>query len=186
MKKPLIVSLLCLLLSSSLAAQTSSTVTESIRIETLRTNDSSNRPLPLAGHWNMGVMKDGFNPEYQMRMLERGHHLLPWFQFPEINISPEDPRWMSYYEAAIKRAARLRLPITLVGTQWESVLTSADEYFKLPPERNPNVVTAHGTVKREVSPFGPGDVWREAGMKWTASRMMKKLQEWYPDPPLIL
>ncbi|MEO6725247.1 MAG: hypothetical protein ABIP14_08085 [Blastocatellia bacterium] len=186
MKKPLIVSLLCLLLSSSLAAQTSSTVAESIRVEALRTNDSSNRPLPLVGHWNMGVMKDGFNPEYQMRMLEHGHHLLPWFQFPEVNISPEDPRWMSYYEAAIKRAAQLRLPISLVGTQWESVLTSAGEYFNLPPERNPNVVTANGAVKREVSPFGPVDVWREAGTKWTASQMMKKLQEWYPDPPLIL
>ncbi|HHW08528.1 MAG TPA: hypothetical protein GXX29_00985 [Firmicutes bacterium] len=33
-----------------------------------------------------------------------------------------------------------------------------------------------------VSPFGPVELWREVGKKWTSGRM----QEWYPDPPLIL
>lgn len=186
MKKQLAAPLLCLLMTATLSAQIPSAVVESIRAEALRVDDGRDRPLPLIGHWNMGVMKDGFDPAYQTRLLERGHHLLPWFQFPEINISPDDPRWLGYYEAAIKQAARLKLPISLVGTQWDILLTSSDEYFKLPPERNPNVAEANGTVRRQISPFGPVDVWREVGAKWTTSRMMKKLQEWYPDPPLVL
>lgn len=188
MKKPLAVFMLCLYLSFPVAAQAPALV-ESIRAEALRANSANDHPLPLVGHWNMGVMTDGFDPQYQMRQLERGHHLLPWFQLPEINISPEDPHWLNYYEAAIKRAARLKLPLALVGTQWEMILTLPNEqfnYFHLPPEKNPNVVTVDGTVKREVSPFGPVDAWREAGARWATSRMMKKLQEWYPDPPLVL
>jgi len=169
------------------APRANSSVAADIREEALRANSSDvGRPLPLAGHWNLGQEKNGFSPDYQMKMIERGHHLLPWFLLPDGAVNPEDPRWISYYEAPIKRAAELKLPIALVSTQWEMILSVDDHYFSLPPDRNPNVVTADGKVRREVSPFGPVDAWREVGMKWASGPTMKRLQEWYPDPPLLL
>ncbi len=144
------------------------------------------RPLPYAAHWNLGEEKDGFSPGYQMKLIDQGHHLLPWFLMPNVYAHPEDPRWLGYYEAAIKRAAQLKLPISLVSTQWEIPLSTTDEYLNLPADQNPNVVTGDGRVRREVSPFGPVKLWQEVGMKWGSSRMMKKLQEWYPNPPMIL
>jgi hypothetical protein len=147
---------------------------------------SAERPLPLAGHWNLGEEKDGFDPAYQIRLMEQGHHLLPWFLMPNVFAETDDPRWLAYYEAAMKRAARLKLPISLVGTQWEGRLSFDDRYFKLPAERNANVIAAGGEVTREASPFSAVETWREVGKAWTSSQMMKKLQEWYPDPPMVL
>ncbi len=174
-----------ILLSSLSIIQPSSTVIEGIRTEALR-QGSRDYPLPLAAHWNVGQEKDGFSPSYQMNMIDRGHHLLPWFNMPDMSVIPDDQRWIDYYETAIKRAAQLNLPISFVGTQWEFILSATDEYYNLTPDNNPNVVTASGEVRREVSPFGPVGPWEEAGIKWGSSRMIKKLQEWYPNPPIVL
>src|SRR5574341_58573 len=160
---------------------------EAIRAEALRPNDSgAGRPLPLAGHWNTGTEEDGFSPAYQMQMIEQGHHLFPWFQMPTIEMRTDDPRWIGYYEAAIKQAAQLRLPISLVGTQWEALLTEDERYFNLPPEDNPNVIGMDDRPRRELSPLGASGLWREVGQRLTSSQMMKRLQEWYPNPPLVL
>ncbi|QQS44840.1 MAG: hypothetical protein IPM66_12760 [Acidobacteriota bacterium] len=160
---------------------------EAIRAEALRPNfRNGERPLPLAGHWNLGEAENGFDPEYQMGMIDEGHHLLPWFLMPNIHAHPEDPRWLKYYEAAVRKAARLKLPISLIGTQWEAELTTSDEYFNLPQEQNPNVVLGDGRVKREVSPFGPVEPWRDVGVRWGSTRMLKLLQQWYPDPPRVI
>ena len=168
-------------------AQSLSSVVAGIREEALRGESSDvGRPLPLAAHWNMGLEKNGFSPDYQMKMIERGHYLLPWFQMPDVNAGKEDPRWINYYEAPVRRAAGLKLPIALVGPQWEMLLSIDNVYLSLPPDQNPNVVTADGKVRREVSPFGPAGAWREVGLKWASSPMMKRLQESYPDPPLLL
>src|SRR5262245_19962401 len=105
-----------IILSSLLIAQAASTVVEGIRTEALR-QSARDLALPLAAHWNMGQEKDGFTPSYQMSMIERGHYLLPWFLMPDMSVSPDDQRWIDYYETAIKRAAQLNLPISLVGTQ---------------------------------------------------------------------
>ncbi len=146
----------------------------------------TDRPLPYVAHWNLGEGKDGFSPAYQMKLIDQGEPLLPWFLMPNVFAQPDDPRWIEYYEAAIKKAAQYKLPISLVGTQWDILLVTNDEYVNLPPDQNPNVVTADGQVRREVSPFGPVNVWKEVGTKWGSSQMLKKLQEWYPDPPMVL
>jgi hypothetical protein len=162
-------------------------VIEGIRQEAMRPNDGpAGRPLPLAAHWNLGEAKDGFDPEYQLKLIASGHHLLPWFVMPKPTVNPEDPHWIAYYETAIKRAAELRLPIALVGTQWESLLSVERDYVDLPGNQNPNVVLADGRIRQEASPFGPLGAWYEVGQKWGASPMMQKLQEWYPDPPVLL
>ena len=160
---------------------------DTIRTEALRPNDSvDGRALPLIGHWNMGTEPDGYSPDYQMKMIEQGHYLLPWFQMPSIYMSSDDPRAISYYETAIKQAAQLKLPISIVGTQWESLLAADSIYFNLPAKSNPNVVGLDGVPRREVSPFGDVETWRDVGKRWTTSPMMKRLQELYPDPPLTI
>jgi hypothetical protein len=41
-------------------------------------------------------------------------------------------------------------------------------------------------VQEKVSPFGPVELWHEVGKKWTSTMLVKRLQEWYPAPPLVL
>lgn len=148
-------------------------------------SESTGYALPLAAHWNLGEGKDGFSPNYQLGLINEGHYVLPWFLMPHWGAEPADTRWLDYYEAAIKRAAELRLPIALVSTQWEIWLSVENQYLSLPPETNPNVVTKEGQVLRMVSPFGGVDAWRQLGRRWTNSKMMAKLQEWYPKPPAV-
>ena len=157
-------------------------VADAIRIETTRPNDDpAGRPLPLVSHWNTGMhprSKD-WGPASQMQMIEQGHHVLPWFPFGS-GIS-----FAEYYESPLKKARQLKLPLVFVGTQWEYKL-SGEPYLGLPPEKNPNVVTVEGKTLRKVCPFGPIEPWREVGTTWTNNRLMKQIQECYPDPPLVI
>jgi len=123
-----------------------------------------------------------------VELIEEGHHLLPWFAHPSLTAQvPEDPKdfFLTYYAEAMKKARALKLPITLIASQWESGL-SAKPYIGLPPEENPNVVAADGSIQAKVSPFGPVGPWREIGTAHTAAPRMRKLQEWYPHPPLVI
>jgi hypothetical protein len=158
------------------------------------------RPLPLAASWNVtGVNSEGFTPAYQRKLLEKGHHILPWLEYPPTDRDLDrtfkvgDPRREKYiegrlkdFEANIKFLAKQKLPIAFLGTQWEYILTHDQEFAKLPADKNPNVIGLDGKMKGQVCPFGPIEPWRECGMIWTANTFMRKLQEWYPDPPLVL
>ncbi|MEP7271362.1 MAG: hypothetical protein ABI882_07640 [Acidobacteriota bacterium] len=146
----------------------------------------ADRELPLAAHWNLGELESGFSPEYQMKMIAQGHHLLPWFRMPNIEWSADDPQWTRYFEAPLRRASTLRLPVSLVSSQWEAILTTDAAYFNLPAERNPNVIGDDGKPRRELSPFGPTELWREVGRKWGSSPMLRKLETFYPNPPQLL
>ncbi len=158
------------------------------------------RPLPLAAHWNTaGVDRLGFAPPYQLQLLQRGQHLFPWLDWPptdawlDTTFKPGDPRRQKYlesrlpeFEPIIKELARLKLPLSFLGTQWESILTYDKAYFGLPPEQNPNVIGSDGKMQGRVCPFGPIEPWRQVGRSWTDSTFFKRIQEWYPDPPLVL
>ena len=158
-------------------------VAEEIRFEaTLPNVNSLGKPLPLMAHWNTGELKDGYSPSYQMRLIEAGHYILPWFQLP----SPGKNFDINYYERTIKKAAALKLPISFVSTQWERLLTDLPEYLDLPGKLNPNVIDVNGKIIPKVSPFGPLGPWAEVGGIWTSSPAMRQLQKWYPDPPLVL
>lgn len=193
MQGPLIaaVAAAALLWCQGASATRPGSVAEQIRLEATRTDDGDGgRPLPLACQWNTGLHRNsiGWAPRRQMRLIEQGHFLLPWFSHPASNreLSEEAlERFAEYYEEAIKRARKLRLPICLKATQWEKYL-SDEPYVSLPPEQNPNVIRADGKILRQVSPFGPIGPWREVGTAWTASAGMKRLQAWYPDPPLVI
>jgi hypothetical protein len=162
---------------------------EAVRVEACRANaDPLGRPLPLASHWNTGVHPPGdtFDPAYQLGLIAGGHHLLPFFQMPQPSDSADRKPFKDYYEVALRKAAALRLPLCLIATQWESLLTYDKAYFALPPDKNPNVIGPDGKVRPEVDPLGPVGPWQEVGRRWTASPGMKRLQELYPDPPLVV
>jgi len=142
------------------------TAADEIRREALReSQDAEGWPLPLAASWNRGLARTrgtaqaGFDPDYQLRLIEQGHRLLPWFYLgaPGERVGEEE---LAYYETALKRAAQLQLPITFVSTQWESLLTSDRKYRDVAPDQDPKILDADGkTIRPGVDAFGP---WRDA------------------------
>ncbi|HWQ36548.1 MAG TPA: hypothetical protein VNQ79_27190 [Blastocatellia bacterium] len=184
---PLLLFVLLLATLPARAVQDEPLTVREIRQEALKPNQGSQgRPLPLMGHWNYGIFPNGYDPEYQLKLIAQGHHLLPWFYLPPPDLRADDPRWIAYYEKSLKQVAALGLPVSFVGTQWERLLTDDPAYFRLPPDKNPNVVERSGTIRPMLSPFGPAAPWREVGVRWTSAPLMKKFQEWYPNPPLVL
>lgn len=159
-------------------------VIEGIRREATRSSsDPGGRPLPLAGHWNTGLGGTGFGPAEQRWMIEQGHYLFPWFAQPEPNQKKFDP---DYYLPTLKWCAEHRLPIALISTQWERLLSVDERFTRLPADANPNVIDATGKMHRSVSPFGPIAPWRQVGSLWARSQFLRELQRTYPDPPLVL
>src|SRR5262245_59478875 len=109
--------LILTLLLPTATGQGPASITARIREEaTMENRNRGGRPLPLAGHWNLGEVANGFSPSYQIKLIEQGHYLLPSFLMPKIHANPEDPHWIGYYQAPIRRAGELKLPIALIGT----------------------------------------------------------------------
>jgi len=147
------------------------------------------KPLPLAAHWNVGgPTGEGFSPEYQVRMIEQGHHLLPWFDIyaPDAeDLNSKTNRYIELHKEAIDWIRLNGLPVSFVGTQWESLL-SKGRYLYAPRVDNPNVVVRSGKVLPIISPLGGEEYWRDVGREWTSSNFIRRFQEIYPDPPLVL
>jgi hypothetical protein len=60
---------------------------KAIRAEACRANDDPlGKPLPLASHWSTGTYPptDTFDPRYQLALIARGHHLLPFLTLPQL------------------------------------------------------------------------------------------------------
>ena len=93
----------------------------------------------------------------------------------------------TYYEAAIKKAAEYKLPISFKSTQWESLLYTDPKYKKLPAKDDPNVIeTGTAKIRKQISPFGLKEPWYRVGKEWTSQDELKMLQLLYPDPPLVI
>jgi len=148
-------------------------------------SNSIKRTLPLVASWNVGIPEysDGLDPLYLINRFTYGEHLVPtWKLDPYYN----DSIGLSYYEASIKKAAELELPLVFILPSPESALTKDDVYFSMDKTQNPNVITVNGTVLPELSPFGPDNLWKEIGAQWSTTTLMAQLQEWYPNPPLVV
>jgi hypothetical protein len=173
------------------AADSPEALATAVRREaTLPNAGPEGRPLPLAASWCTGghPRSQGWRPAEQLRLLAEGHFVLPWLSHPPHTGTLEGDGgtgFREYYEGPTREAARLGLPLCFVASQYERLL-SEKPYLDLPPEQNPNVVTVDGTVRREVCPFGPVEPWREVGRMMTDNAAMRALQEWYPEPPLVL
>lgn len=148
-------------------------------------NSSAGRPLPLAGSWNCGTWPDGLTPEVQLDMVQEGHHLLVSFDFPPYR-DGLNQALVDYYKTSLLRAAAMKIPICLGGTQWEQVLYDDPEFWNLPAPSNPNVIGTDGKLKQLISPFSQPSLWAKAGSYWTNTDAMRQLQQWYPDPPMVL
>ncbi len=160
-----------------------------IRGETLlAANGPAGRPLPVVSHWNMGSRATGWTPQYQVELLDGGHHILPWLAWPRGDPDAKEQnaaRFNDYYGLLLAYCRKLGLPICLRGTQWEAMLVRK-EYRELPAEECPAVVTTEGMVIPKLSPFGPVGPWRDPAAEYVDTPAMRKLQQIYPDPPLVL
>jgi hypothetical protein len=146
------------------------------------------RPLPLVSHWNMGGQGQGWTPRYQRELLEAGHHLLPWMAWPTGDPAGDEKssqRFRDYYEEFLGYCCKLQLPISFRGTQWEAQLVGKP-YRALPAQECPAVVTPEGKVIAKLCPFGPVEKWRDPAREYVDTPAMKRVQDLYPDPPLVL
>jgi len=92
---------------------------------------------------------------------------------------------MKEFERDIKELARLKLPISFLATQWESVLTYNKSFLTLPRQQNPNTIGLDGKIKQRSARSAPRAL--EAGRQDLDDNLfIKKIQEWYPDPPLVI
>jgi len=162
------------------------TISNTITTEALKAfSDSTEHSLPLLAHWNVGIPEyvEAMDPMYMISRIELGEHVLvSWKLDPYYNDSISS----AYYEESIKKAAELNLPLVFVLPAPESALTKDSYYFSLESATNPNVVTTAGDVLERLSPFGADELWNEVGEQWTSTSLMAQLQEWYPNPPLVL
>jgi len=151
-------------------------------------NGPEGRPLPLVSHWNMGSQGRGWTTLYQLELLDRGHHILPWMGWPQW-YRPDDEdsvqRFNDYYAGLLGYCRAMNLPISFRGTQWEAMLVKKD-YRELPADKRPAVVAPDGKPIPKLSPFGPVGPWRDPAREYVDTPAMRRVQELYPDPPLVL
>lgn len=167
-----------------------------VRAEALRANlDPAGRPLPLVAQWHMA-----HTPlDFQLELIRRGHHLLPFIPLPNpgSDLASKKSKLGSAvgptFEDQVKQLAAWQLPVAIIGTQWEGVLTDHEKKWRsLPPEQSALVWSALADAAsskptlKMLSPFGAIPPWEEVGRYWTDTPGMKKLQELYPNPPLVL
>jgi hypothetical protein len=158
-----------------------------IRAEALRTNnDPAGRPLPLASHWHRMTCP----LEWQIEMIREGRHLLPWMPTPSPGQAAD--KALGANEEGLKQLREWRLPFALVtGGQWEATLyDNANRWRGLPPGESPLVVLPEPVGEKKtgklLSPFGAVPPWVEVGRYWMDSPGMHRIEEVYPDPPLVL
>jgi hypothetical protein len=175
----------CLLTAGEAPCAPTEQVIEEIRSAALaRDGDFEARPLPLAASWNMGEVATGFGPAYQIGLINDGQYLLPWFglsvpqpppgewfNYPQATDSPH------YYEAAIRYLAQHHLPLSFLSTQWEVLLPQVAAVY----------ARDGATAKpAPLSPSDPVEPWAGVGRKWAQQPTLKRLEQLYPDPPLVL
>jgi len=148
-------------------------------------SNSKKHTLPLFASWNAGIpdYEEGMDPMYMISRLANGEHILvSWKLDPYYNNNISD----SYYEKSIKRAKELKLPLVFILPAPESALSNDDYYLSLNDSKNANVLTQSGVILKELSPFGANSLWRDVGEKWSKSHVLKLIQKWYPNPPLVV
>jgi len=158
--------------------------------------EPAEHPLPLATNYNTGQTGAGFTPQWQMEMIEKGHHLLLTFGGCRLDAKYTEHA-KKYHEAALTGAAKKKIPISFACPDFEAALYRDETYRKLPPEDSPLVVGLDGKILdfavsyppgkyAGVSPFGVVNWWKHMGRRYTDNELMHKLQEIYPDPPYVV
>jgi hypothetical protein len=186
------VAFICLLLSASLTLAQDApppVVAEITRELTKHSSDPAGRPLPVVSHWANGFGGTNFSSDYQTRLLEQGRHVMPTLPLPE----PGVDKYPAKGSETVRKLAAWRAPITLRSGQWEQLLLSPSQpvdapgkWRNLPPDENPRVLGLDGKLQNMISPFGAVGPWREVGQYTASSGGFAQLEEWYPDPPIVI
>jgi hypothetical protein len=159
-------------------------VAEQIRREALLPpRGPDGRPLPLVSHWNVGLIKGSFEPDHQISLIQKGSHVLPWMAWP--GGDPESERFRNYWAPLLGYCAKLKLPLSFRGTQWNAMLV-AKEYRGGPEEQWAGVIDPAGKRIPRLSPFGAVEPWKDPAKVYVDDPGMKWAQEIYPNPPLVL
>jgi hypothetical protein len=171
------------------AAGVEAVVREMTQEVTRRNVDPDDWPLPVVSHWANGFNRPKFTSEYQIGLLEEGHHVMPTLPFP----APGAIRYPEDAKPWVEKLARWKAPISLRAGQWEQVLVDKDapadqpgKWRFLPPDKSPLMVDLEGNVVNWISPWGAVEPWYEAGAYNTRSGAFQELEAWYPDPPLVV
>ncbi len=146
-------------------------------------NGPQGRPLPLASHWNVGTVAGTFEPEHQIGLIQKGHHILPWMSWPSGD--PESERFKRYYGRLLSYFKELNLPLSIRGTQWDAMLVRR-KYREGPASRWTGVLSPDGKRVPKLSPFGPIGPWKEPAGEYVDTPAMQRAQQLYPDPPLVV
>ena len=154
------------------------------------------RPLPLTGSWNT----EDWGAPYLVKMIERGHHVLPTFVDPNFIAAGAylkgwrgakdkvQKRMDDYYRPALEYCRKHNLPIVFRGWNWGDRVGMYEDAIageKRPPEQSARVIK-EGKKARPMDPFGPIERWREWGSFWFGNEMVRRFQEIYPDPPMVV
>ncbi len=159
-------------------------VAEEIRREALLPPQGpQGRPLPLVSHWNVGTVRATFTPDHQIELIQRGHHVLPWMSWPDGD--PDNESFAAYHERLLVYFAALDLPLSIRGTQWDAMLVRKS-YREGPESQWAGVIAPDGRRVPKLSPFGPVEPWKDPAREYVATPAMRRAQELYPDPPLVL
>lgn len=139
-------------------------------------------PLPLGASWSTGLTPLGFSPDWQIEQIRHGRYLLPWFVLSDPPGGPVTTGYASafdaiYYGSAISYIARHSLPLSFEMAPWEILLRRVSAAYARKD--------AHGQLL-PLSPFGPVRPWYEAGREWARHPSLRKIEQLYPDPPLVL
>lgn len=140
------------------------------------------RTLPLASHWNGGESAPLYSPAYQISLLNGGAYILPWLALH----APGEWFNSAYYSKLIHYICDQKLPITLLSTQWESILSSLNQFTKLPPDQNPNLFDSTGTLQKVLRANSPANAWYSAGQIWANSGNLQLVTKQCSDPTFVL
>lgn len=148
------------------------------------------RPLPLLGSFNTTVTT-GWDPDYQMELLEAGHKLCPWFAWPE-DIDVGDPAELAtfdaYYQEYIEYCEELGLPLWFRFNPYgfERILATDATYETGDPATSARVIKPDGTVLTTLSPFGLLAHWDAPAAECLDRDSWRRIQSWYPSPPMVM
>jgi hypothetical protein len=65
-------------------------------------NGPQGHSLPLISHWNMGSYGKGWAPDYQVELLNKGHHILSWMAWPQGDLDSDEKTRDSSHAKLVK------------------------------------------------------------------------------------
>ena len=92
---------------------------------------------------------------------------------------------IAYYTRLLKYFKALDLPLSIRGTQWDAMLVKG-EYREGPEDRWAGVIAPDGKRVPRLSPFGAIEPWKDPAKVYVDTPAMRRAQQLYPDPPLVL